>query len=60
MLYAFFCMLGKLPELVGMLQCVWQRKRGIEARWIEYKDVTPVAELARTETAELSAQRRSA
>lgn len=57
LLYALFCMLGKLPELVGMLQCVWQRNRGIEARWIEYKDVNPVANVA---PSELSAQRRSA
>lgn len=42
LLYGLFCVLGKLPELVGMLQCMRSRARGEEAQWIEYKDVTPL------------------
>ncbi len=42
MLYAVFCVLGKFPELVGMWNCAWQRARGVESTWIEYKDVVPL------------------
>jgi GT2 family glycosyltransferase len=58
--YALFCMLGKFPELVGMAQCVWQRSRGVEARWIEYKDVAPRQGSASDDPTALEPQRRSA
>ncbi|MBK7875219.1 MAG: glycosyltransferase family 2 protein [Planctomycetes bacterium] len=37
--YATFCLLGKLPELEGIVRYVLNRVRGRRARWIEYKDV---------------------
>ena len=41
--YGLFCLIGKWPEFVGMANVAWQRHRGIESEWIEYKDVIPVA-----------------
>ncbi len=47
--YGAFCALGKFPELVGMWNCAWQRMRGVDAEWIEYKDVAVVEPEATTE-----------
>lgn len=42
LVYSLFCVLAKFPEVVGMLNCAVQRCRGIDAQWIEYKDVEPL------------------
>jgi len=36
-MYALFLMLGRLPELLGALECAWVRARGRERGIIEYK-----------------------
>jgi len=36
-LYAFSCVLGKLPQGLGVAQCWWNRYRGRERGLIEYK-----------------------
>jgi GT2 family glycosyltransferase len=35
--YAAFCMLGKLPQALGLGACLWHRWRGRSARLVEYK-----------------------
>ena len=35
--YAFFCVLSKLPQLIGQIQYFWVRWRGRSATLIEYK-----------------------
>lgn len=40
--YSLFCVLAKFPEVVGMWNCAVQRLRGVDAQWIEYKDVEPL------------------
>jgi hypothetical protein len=36
-LYGYFCVLGKFPELIGVLKFHWERLRGQQAKIIEYK-----------------------
>jgi len=42
LIYSLFCVLAKLPEVVGMWNCAIGRWRGVDAEWIEYKDVAPI------------------
>ena len=36
-LYAASCVLGKLPEAIGLLRFIWNRRQGVAAKIIEYK-----------------------